>query len=74
MTIRFLLGYSLARSDDAIFMTAVVLVCGGLLRTSWHEAADSVSVVPASALWIGEDWVLYMEKQSSSDVYGKRSW
>jgi len=44
------LGYSLAGSDDAIFMTAVALVSGGLLRTSWHEAADSVGVVPASAL------------------------
>ena len=52
MTVRLLLGYSLAWSDDAILMTAVVLVCGGLLRSSWHEAADSVSVVPASALSI----------------------
>ena len=50
MAIRLLLGYSFAWSDDAIFVTAIVLMCGGFLRTSWHEAADSVGVVPASAL------------------------
>ena len=52
MAIGLLLSYSLAWGDDAIFVTAVVLVCVGLLRTSWHEAADSVGVVPASALSI----------------------
>lgn len=62
MIIRLLLGYSLAWSDDAIFMTAVVLVCGGLLRTSWHEAADSVGVVPASALSIRSRLVAVQEQ------------
>ena len=51
MTVRFLLSYSFAWSDYAILVTAIVLVCGGLLRTSWHEAANLIRVVPASALF-----------------------
>ena len=47
MAIRLLLSYSLARRDDAVFVSAVVLMCG-LLRSSWHEAADSDTLCPAS--------------------------
>lgn len=67
--IRLLLSYPLARSDNTVFMAAIVLVCG-LLCSSGHEAAKFYGVFPTSSLsrnprvlikgaWVGEQsWKL----------------
>lgn len=48
VTIRLLLGYALARCDDAILMASVVLVCC-LLSSSWHEASTTDGFSPAKS-------------------------
>ena len=53
MPIRLLLGYSLARSDDAILVAIVMLMCG-LLCSSGHEAAGPYGSFAASSFpkWV----------------------